>query len=76
MCESYWVNGRYHNPIGPAICEYNEFGRFTMKSYYLGGKNLSKSEWKFLTKPPEIFAAISRLPYPIAMEIKAHYRKE
>ena len=37
-CKEYWINGKLHNPNGPAIELYYDNGQLNNKSYYLNGK--------------------------------------
>lgn len=48
--EEWWVNGRRHNEDGPAVA----WTTVGIEEYWLGGHQVTKSEWEVRTKKPVI----------------------
>lgn len=49
-CEIYYLNGKRHNPNGPAYQLWHASGRLFREEYYLNGIYYSKREYDKLAK--------------------------
>ena len=47
-CEKYWLNGRYHNPNGPAYRVWYNNGQLGLEEYWLNGIAYSKRDYDML----------------------------
>jgi len=44
--EKYWIDGKYHNPNGPAGKYWYDNGQLASEEYWIDGKRLSKEQFE------------------------------
>jgi hypothetical protein len=71
--ESYYVRGKLHNVNGPVYVQRSR-DKIISEVYYACGERASKTEWLEKVVQPAVLKLISKLPYPIAVEISSQYR--
>ena len=49
--EQYYLDGKLHNPHGPAIRSWYENGQLESETYFLNGKRLTKEAFEARNKP-------------------------